>query len=58
MHSLGSHTFRGNNKAEIQKTVSDIIKEMSPDDTVTISFERKEDQEALIKELSRQGIIL
>lgn len=56
--ALSSHMVRGSNKAEIQKLINDILQDMSTEDTITISFERKSDEEALIEELTRQGIMV
>lgn len=54
----GRYMVRGNNKAEMQKLFNDIIKDMGSEDMITISMEREADQEALIQELTRQGIII
>lgn len=54
----GRYMIRGNDKAEMQKIFNDIMKDMSSEDMITISLERKADQEAMIQELTRQGIII
>ncbi len=56
--ALSTHMIRGYNKAEIQRRINDILQDMGSEDTITISFERKSDHEALVEELTRQGIIL
>ena len=58
MNSLGRYMIRGNNKAEIQKLFNEIINDFNPEDMITISVEHKSDQEALVQELTRQGIII
>ncbi len=54
----GRYMARGNDKAEMQKIFNDIMKDMGSEDMITISLERKADQEAMIQELTRQGIII
>lgn len=54
----GRYVVKDNNKAEIQKLFDDIIKNLSSDDVINISVERKADQEALVKDLIHEGIII
>lgn len=51
------YTVQGDNRQQILKMIGDQVKELGSNDQICVSIVRKNDHEALVKELEREGTI-